>query len=299
MDYFTPTEPPTQFIYPTDKQLILALIAAVSSHPWVVNHSVYYPRILADVQAGKSPEKVGIVNYRDTGGTELLEPGLTLAVYPFHSSYSNLKGSLNSSKSQKTVSFEAYTLGSPMDSTYAEVAKFRVVLQLFYLDASFNEPIDLLFYKAALLNPEQLDQGREVKYVDDQDGDTGGVINPLYAPPSYVNYTRNVIRIRTFPGEHVLRDWMPILRSVIRNISSLKPYAVRRPQILAVDYPSSNWLKNPEHLIFHTAYMIVEYDMYEPPGAQDYLFPKPDLNITAEDSIYGYQTHPVPDQPDP
>lgn len=297
--YLPPTGPvPTDFIYPTDKQLILALIAAVASHRWVVDHSVYYPPLVSDVSAGKPRERVGIVQYRDTGGTELIEPGLTLSIYPFHSSYSNLKGGLNSSKSQKSISFENYTLGSPSNSSYAELAKFRVMMQLFYLDATFNEPVDIYYDITQLRNPtRRYAHGDLVRYVDPADGSLGSF--PAPDDPDYQNFVRRALRIRTFPGEHILRDWMPVLRSVVRDITTLHPYAVRRPSIMAVDYPSSNWLSNGEHLIFHTAYMIVEYDMFEPPGADDYLFPNPQLNITAEDSIDGHQLHPVPDLGNP
>jgi hypothetical protein len=108
--------------------------------------------------------------------------------------------------------------------------------------------------------------------------------------------TENTIEVNVLPDEEVLRDWMAILRGVIRDLPVLYPFAMRNPNITLVEYQTSNWLK-PEiqNLVFHSAYMVVEYDLFEPARTPDYRLPSIGENLFVEnDPVVPPEIPPVP-----
>ena len=268
-----------QRLQATDRQVVIALLNAIATHPAIINSEIYEPAIKGSRTA---PKKINIKAYRTFGGIELIEPGLTLAVYHLPSRYANIKGVITTTPQDKSLVFKSYTLGNTHEQGYLDSGVFRLVVQLYYLEPSFNAPLEItstsfndldLYYTIPHGNLIQLD--------------TLELEKPIKAPSEPINIegkiaTENKITVTILPAEEILRDWLTLLRHVVRDLNCLKPFNVRQPTIVAVDYPSGNWIRNSENLVFHTAYLIVEYEIYEPRGLPHLVFPKPQSNIGIE-----------------
>lgn len=262
------------YIYPTDRQFILALLNAIATHRDIKNPQIYKPVIVGGRIFPEDCEPVRIEKFRTFGGLELIEAHkLTLAVYPMSSRYANIKGYITAPMGDKSIRFEPYTLGSPTQAPthkYAERAMFRVIVQLYYCDPDLDCPVGVTSY---LHDYERtlydVPHGRLVQYKDDLTDANEAEARLVREELARVN----TLEVQVLPGEEILRDYISLLRGVLRDIHMVRPFAIRRPNILAVDYPSTNWVRDSENLVFHTAYIIAEYDLWEPPRHTDYTFP--------------------------
>lgn len=96
-----------------------------------------------------------------------------------------------------------------------------------------------------------------------------------YSKESRLGGVGSDISITTLPGERIIRSWMSLLVKVVRSLIYLKPFALRNPTISMVDYPSTNWYRSSENLVFHTGYCLVSYDLIEADEDTFYTFPQP------------------------
>lgn len=269
----------------TERQLCRALLNAIATHPLIKDPGIFYPAIVGDRPL---EDPIKIEKWRLFGGTELIEPGLTLSVFPFHSSYKNESASYSQSTSDKSLVFGGVKGRSELGrSNYSNVGGvIRLVVQLYYQEATFDAPIkiksDLVtFSDITSITPH----GEQVQFKEST------AVKPLDDSTPYA-VEENTLDVQILPGEEILRDYIPLLRHVIRDITELRPFSVRNPFIHVVDYPTSNWRRDGENLIFHTAYLVVEYDISEPgirsghvvfnPDQPVFSYPKPE-HITVED----------------
>jgi hypothetical protein len=266
-------------IFPTERQAVRALLNAVANHRDVKNAEVYFPVLVGDSAA---PQKVPLVSFRTFGGTEYIEDGLTLAIYPVTTGM----GLGNA------LVYRDRVLGNVVDPNYCVQAKLKLVVQLFYRETTYNAPLKLYSDSSSLTKDivRLLPYGELIKFKEDRLEST-----PLAEQlplDRFVN--ENIIEVNVLPGEEVLRDWMAILRGVIRDLPLLQPFAMRNPNITLVEYQTSNWLK-PEiqNLVFHSAYMVVEYDLFEPARCPDYRLPSIGENLSIENSPVA-DTNPPP-----
>lgn len=274
------------YLPPTHDQAVLALLNAILTHYDVVNSQIFYPVVIGEVA---QTEPIRIVSARDFGGLELIEPGLTLAVYPAYGGF-NQKNPYFSKKDAgiKSVVYKDKYLGRAGDTNYGVESRFSFVVQLFYQDASLNVPVQLLsdlLTDSPDFNPLYVPAAKRVQYKDSSlPADTTTLEEftdneDAVIAPSVLGTNVN-LSILTLPAERVLRSWMSLLVKVIRSLVVIRPFKIGNPIVEYVDYPTSNWLKDSPNLIFHTSYLIVSYEIVESVGDSAFIFPKPtEVNI--------------------
>lgn len=236
-----------------------ALLMALLTHPYVKDTSVTYP----DVN-NRAVESLSIKRGRLFGGPELIEPGLTLAVYPYHSAFDPVQSSMTGFRSQSILyPTDGGTLGgtSRANKSRGFLAQVRLMVQLYLRDAIYNAPASI---SASYQDPE-VDRsnnyyGYNFQFEDDR---LEGFDDLQDTKEFMVKSTK--IPVQILPGEEILTQWLDILKYAIRDIKVLRPFmSVRNPVILTSDYPTSTWTTKSPNLVFHTAYHIVQFDIVEP-----------------------------------
>jgi hypothetical protein len=241
----------------------MGLLGALRLHPVINDPPVYYPIFGRQT----NQKQVFVDKYRTFGGFELIEPGLTIALYPAHTGY-NLGGSSPSSYASTTsfANFEPYTLGEPSDLSYQDKGNLRFICQIYYRDSNFDISYNVTY---GFDDIESLDQ------VYQSFGD-------LFSTPednrSYLELWEGATKDVTFsilPGEEVIRDYCYLVRSVLREIGTLSPFGIRGFKVRSVDYPSSDWVKNNANIVFHTAYITIDVEIYETVNAKNPFYTSP------------------------
>ena len=269
------------YLYPTHDQAVLALLNAILTHYEVKNSLIYYPVILGEVP---QIEPIRIASARDFGGMELIESGLTLAVYPLHGGFDQ-KSAAFSARERKSVKYDDKYLGRAGDTNYGVHSTFSFVVQLFYRDASLNAPVaitsDVLTDESGdNFYPLTISPAQRVQYKDSRlPADVITLEELLDNEQAVIEEStigNNVsLTVFTLPAERILRSWMSLLVKVIRSLTVLRPFCIKNPTVEYVDYPTSNWLRDSSNLVFHTSYLIVSYDCIEPAGSGEFTFPVP------------------------
>jgi hypothetical protein len=262
------------FIYPTERQVVRALANAIATHRDVTNSSVYFPFIEGD---RNTVRKIPLVSVRTFAGTEYIEDGLTLAVYlP--------SGSMGLGEA---ITYKDSHLGRPCDNyQYLNEAEIKLVVQLYYREPSYNAPAIIESKRSSYLNEitKILPYGRYLQYEESAPNEKLDALTPheYQREPERHFIQEEKLKVNILPGEEILRDWMSIIRGVIRDLPELRPFAIRDPTILSVNYETPNWEGNDfSNLVFHTAYLVLTYKMYEPPRGSDFNFPQPEFKISA------------------
>lgn len=257
----------TQSFHPDIYWMRRALLMGILTHPFVTKAQVRYPPL-----EGVEPEIVTIQRGRLFGGPELVEPGLTLAVYPYHSGYDPLQGAppdtLSSEKSMiyplaNEAKAKFSTLGGARGNReHGQHAVIKFMVQLYYRDTVYDTPL--------AISADYIDQddvvaedfyGYRFQYKDDS----------LTELPTLQDKTKKFVKTKTInvqvlPGEEVLTQWLDIIKFAVRELKVLQPFnSVRNPSVLCADFPTSTWTAKSSNLIFHTAYLVVQYDVVEPP----------------------------------
>lgn len=224
----------------TDRQTCLAVLLAIASHPLIQNPPILNPIRLA----GVTPEPMRIVKFRDYAGRELPEQGLTLSVFPTEGGdYGGIA----------STTFEPYTLGDQEPGEYFERGRMRLTIQLALLDADFDIPYTVN-YKVDKTKG-WVPHGERITLVD-----------PEEDPEDVEEFegTDAAIEIVMLPAEMILRDYLTLLRGIIRDTQTFKPFSLRNPQIRYVNYPTTAVFGDQaENLVFHKADLVVEFDVYE------------------------------------
>lgn len=264
----------TNHIYPTERQVVRALANAIATHRDVVNSKVYFPFIEGDRNVTRL---VPLSSVRTFAGTEYIEDGLTLAVY--------LPG--NDMGVGRAITYNDSHLGRPCDNyDYLKEASLRVIVQLYYREPSYNAPAAIESKRSSYLNDitRIIPYGRYLQYEESKPNDplpADSLHKQMWEPERHYLTDQKLV-VNILPGEEILRDWMSIIRGVIRDLPVLKPFAVRDPSILSVNYETPNWEGNDKlNLVFHTAYMVVTYKLFEPRRISDFNFPKPEFELEA------------------
>jgi len=228
--------------YPTDRQVCLAVALAIQAHPLIQNPPVFNPA----TPVGAEPEQIFIRKFRTYAGLELPEQGLTISVYP-------TGGSTN--ESRNAIEHEHYTLGRPEPGEYLDRLKFRLTIEALLTESSFDIPVQVEYY---LVPNTELPQGYNISHIETATQD------PL------VNSNQSV-ELYIVPAEEILRDYMTLLRMVIKDQQVFLPYGLRNPSILYTNYPSSDTISQTEgqNLLFHRAHIAVEFDIYQTNQARD------------------------------
>lgn len=260
--------PRTNLFYPTEGQLVRALLNGIATHRDVANADIYYPYITGD---RNEVRKIPLSSYRTFAGTEYIEDGLTLAVY--------LPG-VNQGLG-RAISYENTSLGNATMAEWSVRATIRLVVHLYYREPSYNVPSVIYSDISDPINDmvRFLPHGRMLQYKEGWDT-AKDMPGPSLADRTVETHfpRANELSINILPGEEILRNWMAVLRGVIRDLVVLHPFSAKNPNILSVNYETPNWEQNNKmNLVFHSAYMVVAYDLFEPPRAPDITLPKPNF----------------------
>lgn len=261
------------FIYPTERQVVRALANAIATHRDVVGSKVYFPFIEGDRNV---TQRVPLTSVRTFAGTEYIEDGLTLAVYL----------PANDMGVGRAITYRDSHLGRPCDNyDYLKEADVRLIVQLYYREPSYNAPAAIESDRSTYLNEitKILPYGRYLQYKESAPNEelAADSLQEQMREPGRHFIEEQKLVVNILPGEEILRDWMSIIRGVIRDLPELRPFAVRDPSILSVNYETPNWEgNNKTNLVFHTAYMVVTYKMFEPPRVSDFEFPQPEFKIS-------------------
>jgi hypothetical protein len=228
--------------YPTDRQVCLAVALAIQSHPLIQNPPVFNPA----TPVGAEPEQIFVRKFRTYAGLELPEQGLTVSVYP-------TGGTTN--EARNAIEHEHYTLGRPEPGEYLDRLKFRVSIEALLTESSFDIPVQVQYY---LVPNTKLPQGYNVSHIETI------TQNDLLE-------SNQSVELYIVPAEEILRDYMTLLRMVIKDQQVFLPYGLRNPSILYTNYPSSNTISQTEsqNLLFHRAHIAVEFDIYQTNQARD------------------------------
>jgi len=227
----------------TLRQLINTTIVNIASHPLIKEPVVYYPI----VTQGAEPEPVKIERYRTYDGIELIEPGLTLAVFPAYSSKTFNTGFRSSLFN--SVKLKPYTMGSKNTPGFLYEVTYYIAVALYYSDVSINNSITVNYLKQ---------DNRVVIYDKSQ----------TFHPPDLIDkYTdflpeENTLEIEINPAEDILRDYMDVLRIVLDDIPRLYPFSLRYTSVDTMDFPTTSWLRDNKDVYFHTSYLMWEVGGY-------------------------------------
>lgn len=245
----------------TDRQIILGLIGGIKLHPAVKNPPVFYPVL----RQNQTPQQVFVDKYRTFGGLEFVEPGLTIAVYPMHTGYNSLSSSPSSSSPSHSASFSSYTLGRPSEFSFFSEGTLRFVVQIYYRDSRFNVPYEVTYSKKEIDNWENvLDVFGKKFYSPYNKSELGSFEG-----------TEETVEVFISPGEEIIRDYSYLIRNVLRELGSIQPFGVKQITVDSVDYPSSDWLKDNQNVIFHTALISLSISIYETVSAKDPFYVAP------------------------
>lgn len=234
--------------YATDRQLVLSILAGVYSHPLIQNPNIYYP--LAN--RNEKPKVVKIEKYRTYAGRELLEPGLTLSVYPRY-------------KRQMAMEFSPYTLGNPEPGQHLDKGVCRIVLQLSIQDAAFDSPYAMALEQLTNYSPYTA-HGRQIAVTTTN---TNTVLSEALGDFAQTENFRCFVS----PAEEVLREYTSLLRAVLRDQQTFQPFIQRNLAVKAVEYLTPEVFEDaPENLVFHKSLIHIELDVFEPPSARNLEF---------------------------
>lgn len=246
-----------QRIIPNDAEFYFSILAVLATNPILLEAPVYDP---ISIIRGE-PKRVTIEKFRLFGGLELLEPGLTLSVYPAYSDFNHRNSSIN--LSPKTKSVEVYTAD---DRTIERKDIYRVIIQLSYLDPNFDYTMNYRITIKEFLGNELLPYWPQRVYIVD---------DPLKAEPSQDFFKRPGVNrpldisISIMPGEEIVKQYVFYVKLALSQIKNILPFLIRAPNLMWVDYPSSAPLRQSgDNLIFHTALLCVEFDMFNQPDAR-------------------------------
>jgi hypothetical protein len=236
-----------------------ALLMALLTHPYVKDTAVTYPDI-----GGRPQEPVAIKRGRLFGGPELIESGLTLAVYPYHSAYDPVVCTPTGLNGQSVLYPTAGgTLGGVSRSSNSKgyLAQMRFIVQLYLRDTVYNAPTNI---KASFQEPDVARDNSYYGYNFQFEDDRLPEFDTLQSTKEFL-VNSSQVSVQVLPGEEILTQWLDIIKYAVRDIKVLRPFMnIRNPVVLTSDYPTSSWTTKPANLIFHTAYHVVQFDVLEP-----------------------------------
>jgi hypothetical protein len=254
--------------YPDIDQVIDAAIITLATHPLVKEPPILFPPKLDRRGRMAPPEKAYINSYRSYGGSEVIEPGITLSVFPFHSPYSMRTGIGNYLKASKAQEFKPANLGKRSDSgdngPFLE-GLMRLVVEIKYRDTTnLDQETDVLYDYADNNYLGGLPHDFRVRLADLNS--LPQLNTGLSEALVKTHPVRDSIKIKVNVGEKLIRNWVSNLILVLQDTSILNPLGVRSTQVVLADYPTSTWSSNGENIAFHTGWVLWELSYYLPPS---------------------------------
>jgi hypothetical protein len=196
-------------LIPTDRDLIANIAIAIATHPLVRNSTIVNPI---------DGSNVNIAKIKLYGGREITEPGLVLAVYPDMAALGDGNGSGYLREDQMA-------LGAGNSRSSVPYLQAHLVVQLNYLLTDFDRVIKTAYLEKEFGN-------YYLRSSEENIDDLVDLKTQLKAIDLYV-----------LPAEEILREWITLLRYVIRDIRFIHPFKIRNPQITSVEYSTAELFK--------------------------------------------------------
>lgn len=262
--------------YPTIRQLVHAAILGIASHPKITNPGIYYP-----IQIDGANNEVKIEQYRAYGGYELENPGLCCSVYPAYSSRATKGSSPLVVTKERSIKYEDYTLGRKFEEGSISFATYSLIIELTYQDVAFG-PTQSIYYDMVNPTDGQIPlesphgQNIEVKYNDTPNLQDNLLSTRLSNVGVQLDQSQRV-EFLINPAEELLREYMELLRLVLDDMPTIKPYSIRSSRVTSMDFPTSAWSRANEDIYFHSAYISWELTIFPPTNWRQVNFIPPSV----------------------
>jgi hypothetical protein len=265
-------------IFPTVRQVVLATLVGLSSHPRVQNPGIYYVNT-------KLEQK--IARWRSYGGYELEEDKLTCSVYPAYTSRAT-KGTAPSISRRKSIEYAPYTLGQHSDATSMEEATYTIIVELAFRDATLGEstmvPYDYLIdlgNEGPLLTQHGLNvMTHEGTHLDLSTTD----LEDFQPSLEGVQRLQSQLQVQVLPAEELLREYMELIRLALNDMGTMRPFSIRSSRVVSIDFPTSSWTQHATDVLFHSAFLIWELSLYPPTSWKDiYFIPANNISVNLDE----------------
>ena len=260
--------------YPTLRQLIHAIIVGIASHPRIQKPGIYYP-----VADGGFETEVLIEQYRAYGGYELENPGLCCSVYPAYSSRATKGSSPLIVTRERSIKYEDYTLGNKTEEGAISWATYSVIVELTYQDVAFGpsqnvyydilEPVDESY-------PLETPHGQNIRtHTGNEPNLQDNLLSERPSPNGLQLKQGKKVEFLINPAEELLREYMDLIRLVLNDLPSIKPFLIKSSKVNSVDFPTSAWSRANTDIYFHSAYISWELTLFPPANWRQVYFMKP------------------------
>lgn len=239
---------------PTIRNIINSTVVAINEHELIKNPPIYYP--IPDSNGNE--EQIKVARYRNFDGQELVEPGLTISVFPSRKAAS---GSL-------PVQFKPYTLGSKEGGFQYEVT-LRLAVSVHYQDVALEQN-SIFSYTVSSDNYKVINHDNVTKKGAKK------ILKNLNE-----NFTQQkTIAVEINPGEEIIRDYLFLLKYVLDANTLLLPWSIKSSEIESIDLPTTEWDKTSTNIYFHYGYLVWNLTLYLPGSLREITAPKVDTIST-------------------
>lgn len=260
--------PSPERICPTMRQLIVSTLVGIGTHPRIKNPGIYFPYKIG----GQEAEEIKIQQYRSYGGIELDTPGLTCSVYPVHTSRDSIQTTAVGRTPNYSQMYKPVTLGRNTDATAMEEVTTNLVIELAYQDSEFDRDLSYKFTEISSLEMQLSNHAYHQMLTDGRIGVTEEQFIQPYYDPQTQQLVNSEFVIRSSIGESILTEYMDLMRLVLNDLPTLRPFSVRGAQVKSIDYSTSNWLNKSQNINFHQAYLVWELVFFAPKSWRDIFF---------------------------
>lgn len=269
--------------YPTMRQLIHAVIIGIASHPKIKNPGIFYP-----IQVEGSNSQILIEQYRAYGGYELENPGLCCSVYPAYSSRTTQGSSPLVVTKERSIKYTDYTLGNKFEDGAINFETYTIVVELTYQDVAFGPTYEIFYDSIDPIDPFRPLETPHGYNIEIKNNSTSNLDNNLQSnslSPNEIQLTQNnKVEFLINPAEELLREYLPLMKLVLDDLPSIRPYLIRTSRVTSVDFPTSAWSRSNPDIYFHSAYLTWELTLYPPTNFRQVSF-LPPRQITLNPTI--------------
>lgn len=239
-----------------DAQIVIAVLSGIATHPLVLEPPIYHP---TDVDAFDNPLQMKIGKLRTYAGKELSDvSSLVLSVYPIPRSMEiGVKHSVMS---------EPYLIGNTHPGDYIDKCKFSLCVELHFFDPIFDAPIEVPVFQHRNYDHSTF-HGDAMDYKDGQSLPLP--FEELVTPPTILENIDFTPTVSIIPAEEILRAYGSLLRNVIRDQDTFKPWNIRNPCVKWTDYMTTEIFESEDdNLIFHSLKLGIEIEFFETNNAR-------------------------------
>lgn len=211
--------------YPSLKDIIYSTISIIHN-----NEAIQNPIVKSPIPTSTGVYlPIPIDRYRNYDGMELIEPGLTLSIFP---------------QADLASEFKPLTVGAKSNGFMYE-ATYHLVIHLAYQELAINETKQLVYIK-------------NKDYQISPNADLLNSQNKDLVPKKFI------VPIEINVAEDILRDYLEVIRVIVEQIDYFAPWNLRGTNITKMIFPTTSWSAENKQIYFHQAYMHWDISTYAP-----------------------------------